>query len=224
MVKRIGIVFILILGLVSFSLAAEKKEAVTKKEKPKAAEVKKDDGMVKKIQDAIKELDKTLWNINVTQITSSEKKEKYTDKIRFKDDTVAIETLVSQGFPATSFTITIKGDENNIIIWETMQSSEKKGLAFLKGELEEGRMRGVLSRHIDEKTVKDYSFYSTSKEVIQEEVLPAETTPAASQAAPSEEVKKEEAKAAEVKAIPAVQEEKKEVFNEETNKKKKVKE
>ncbi|MFA4991835.1 MAG: hypothetical protein WC569_04560 [Candidatus Omnitrophota bacterium] len=211
MFKRLGIMFIFILVIVSAGVAAEKKEAVTKKEKPKAVEAKKDDGMSKKIQDAVKELDRTLWNINVTQITSSEKKEKYTDKIRFQDDTVAIDSLVSQGFPATSFTITIKGDENNIIVWETMQTSEKKGLAFWKGELEEGRMRGVLSRHIDEKTVKDYSFYSTGKEVIQEEVSPAaaETAPAAVQPASSAGLKKEEPETVEAEVVPAVQKDKK---------------
>jgi hypothetical protein len=169
MIKKIFIVFMLVSGIISIAVAAEKKETGKEQEKPKTAEVKQNKEMAGKINDAEKSLNNTRWQVNFSQLTQAEKKEKFTDKISFKDGKVEIGTLASQGFPGTSFTITIKGDDNNIIVWETMQTSEKKGLAFLKGEIEEGRMRGVLSRHLDEKTVKDYSFYSTGKEVIQEE-------------------------------------------------------
>jgi len=163
--------------------------------------------MVKKVKEAEKELNNTKWQISLTQITQAEKKEKLTDTLRFKDDKVEMESLTSQGFPASGFTITIKGDDNNVIVWETMQVSEKKGLAFWKGEIEEGRMRGVLSRHLDEKTVKDYSFYSTAKEMIQEEAPIA--------AAPT-------AKTSDIKAPTSpAKEEKKEASEEKTKKKKK---
>jgi hypothetical protein len=177
MIKRIGIVLVLMLSIVSVSLAAEKKENAKEQEKPKLVEARQDEEMAKKIKEAEKTLNNTKWQVNFSQITQLEKKEKFTDTVSFKDGKVELASLISQGFPATSFTITIKGDDNSVIIWETMQASEKKGLAFLKGEIEEGRMRGVLSRHFDEKSVKDYSFYSTSKEVVQEVTPPPPAEP-----------------------------------------------
>jgi len=178
MIKRIGIALVLMLSIVSVSSAAEKKENAKEQEKPKAVEARQDEEMAKKIKEAEKTLSNTKWQVNFSQITQAEKREKFTDTVSFKDGKVEIASLTSQGFPATSFTITIKGDDNSIVVWETMQTSEKKGLAFLKGQIEEGRMRGVLSRHFDEKSVKDYSFYSTSKEVIQEVTPPPQAEPA----------------------------------------------
>jgi hypothetical protein len=211
MIKKILIVLMLVFGLCSVSLAAEKKENAKEQEKPKAAEVRQDEEMAKKINEAEKTLNNIKWQVNFSQITQLEKKEKFADAISFKDNKVEVGSLMSQGFSATSFTITLKGDTGNIIVWETMQKSEKKGIAFLKGEIEEGRMRGVLSRHVDEKTVKDYSFSSTGMETMQENPP----------AAPAEEVKKEETAAAnapDVKA-PAVP-----ASEEKDNKKKKGKE
>ena len=185
MIFKLCLAFILIACFVSVSVAAETKEQV--KPQQKAVEVKQDEDMVKKIKEPEKELNNTKWQISLSQITQAEKKDKFTDTLRFKDGKVEMESLISQGFSASGFTITVKGD--NIIVWETMQTSEKKGLAFWKGEMEEGRMRGVLSRHFDEKTVKDYSFYSTGKETVQEEAAMAAVPPPAVAA---EEVKKED--------------------------------
>ena len=202
MIKRIGIALVLMLSIVSVSLAAEKKGNAKEQEKPKAVEAKQDEEMAKKIKEAEKTLNNTKWQVNFSQITQAEKKEKFADTVSFKDGKVEIESLTSQGFSATSFTISIKGDDNNVIVWETMQVSEKKGLAFLKGEIEEGRMRGVLSRHLDEKSVKDYTFYSTSKEVIQEVTPPppAEPVPAAAVVQAAEKAKASPSPAKENKA------------------------
>ena len=94
-----------------------------------------------------------------------------------------------------------------------MQTSEKKGLTFWKGELENDKMRGVLSRHIDEKTIKDYTFYSTAKEMITEAPPVVATPPAVvtPPAPPAEEVKKEEIapKTADVETPAPAKEEKK---------------
>lgn len=190
MISRLCLAFSLIICFVSVSVAAENKEA-KELEKPQAIEVKQDEEMAKKIEKAEKELNNTKWQIILTQITQAEKKDKFTDTLRFKDGRVEVESLASQGFKASGFTVSVKRD---IIIWETMQTSEKKGLAFWKGELENGVMRGVLSRHIDEKTVKDYTFYSTGKEIMQEEASIVAVPPPAA----AEEVKKEEAKTPEV--------------------------
>jgi hypothetical protein len=193
MIKRIGIALVLMLSIVPVSSAEEAKEV---KENKKAVETKApektklDMERENRIKEAAKELENTLWRVNFKQITQSEKKETFTDVIRFKTGKVEIESLTSQGFSPTSYSITVKGETYNIVVWETMQTSEKKGLAFWKGEIEEGKMRGVLSRHLGEKTVKDYSFYSTVKEMIQEEAPIAATPTVAVEEAKKEEKKK----------------------------------
>jgi hypothetical protein len=177
MISRLCLAFSLIMCFISVSVAAENKEAG-----PSAVEVKQDEEMMaKRIEAAGKELNNTKWQVTFNQITQAEKKDSFTDTISFKDGKVEVAGLASQGFSASGFTISVK--RQNTIVWETMQTGEKKGLAFWKGEIENDKMHGVLSRHIDEKTVKDYTFYSTGKEMIQE----AASTP---------EVKKEEVKAA----------------------------
>jgi hypothetical protein len=188
MISRLCLAFSLIMCFVSVSALAEDKGAA-----PSAVEVKQDEEMMaKRIEAAEKELNNTKWQVTFNQITQTEKKDSFTDTISFKDGKVEVAGLASQGFSASGFTISVK--RQNTIVWETMQTGEKKGLAFWKGEVENDKMHGVLSRHIDEKTIKDYTFYSTGKEMIQEAV----SAPAAPAAAPavSTEAKKEEVKAA----------------------------
>jgi len=113
------------------------------------------------IENAKEDLNDTTWKIELSQMGSGAKVENISDTVRFTDNEVESEILASEGFPGTSFTISIK--DNAAIVWETMQTSEKGGLAFWKGEIKDGVMRGVLSRHINEKTVKDYSFITVEK-------------------------------------------------------------
>ena len=143
---------------------------------PTPEEMEKRKNMIKAAKE---KLDNLVWHIEVAQMTSEPQKETYKDTLRFSDNKVGSEHLSSDDFPSTNYTVSMGGE--NIVVWETMQTSEKKGLAFWKGEVEGGVMRGVLSRHFDEKTVRDYSFSS---------VGPAEVM------APTE--KKEEPKPAEV--------------------------
>ena len=113
------------------------------------------------IENAKEDLNDTTWKIELSQMGSGAKVENISDTVRFADNEVESEILASEGFPGTSFTVSIK--DNAAIVWETMQTSEKGGLAFWKGEIKDGVMRGVLSRHLNGKTVKDYSFITVEK-------------------------------------------------------------
>jgi len=112
----------------------------------------------KKIAQAKKELEGTVWEISLTQMGTTNKSE---DTITFTEGKVESRKLTDEGFSPTNFTVSLK--ENEIIVWETMQSSEDEGLAFWRAEISGGRMRGVLSRHISENRVKDYTFASEVK-------------------------------------------------------------
>ncbi len=136
------------------------------------AEAQTDDKGVAKLlkmkEEAKARLEGTTWEIELADMSGSSAK-KIKDTIRFKDGKVISDNLKDEGFTATDFTVTLKGEENEIIVWETMQSSEKEGLAFWKGEVRGERVRGVLSRHISERNIKDYSFSGESSGTLETE-------------------------------------------------------
>jgi hypothetical protein len=139
----------------------------------------------KKIKAAKDKLNDTQWQI-VLRSAGAESGE-IEDTLRFTEGKVKSDRLSSEGFSATNFSVNLQGD--NIIIWETMQSSENSGIAFWRGEVEGDVMKGLLSRHLDEDTVRDYSFVSTSKGVLEKEDA-IEEEAASVEESPKEEIEK----------------------------------
>ena len=145
-------------GIVSVSMA-QKEEVKTKKEM---------------LVDARNALDNTVWKIDLTEMSAKtgKKMEAESDTLRFENNKIISDKLTEEGFPSTGYTVRLKGKDNEIVIWETMQTSEEKGIAFWRGKISNEKMRGVLSWHIDEKKKKDYTFSGscTGKEVVSEEI------------------------------------------------------
>ncbi|MFH0828172.1 MAG: hypothetical protein V1919_03305, partial [Candidatus Omnitrophota bacterium] len=115
-------------------------------------------------QKKLNELNDTEWTIDLVSMVAKGKKE--VDIITFKNSQVAIASFTKKGFPTTNFTLTVQ--EDGTVIWETMQTSEKSGIAFWRGELDSKlqTMRGVVSHQLDNKSKQDYSFVSTTKKNI----------------------------------------------------------
>jgi hypothetical protein len=136
-------------------------------EKPKVDKTK-EDAAIKARQIAAQkkssELNNTEWQIELTPLSGKGKKELET--IDFKNSQISFVSYAKKGFPATNFTLTIQ--EGGAVVWETMQTSEKSGIAFWRGEMDNNMqlIRGILSYQIDQKTKQDYSFVSVSKKNI----------------------------------------------------------
>jgi hypothetical protein len=115
-------------------------------------------------QKKLNELNNTEWAVEM--ISTSPKAKKETDSITFQNNQVSVASYAKKGFPTTNFTLTVQ--EDGVVIWETMQTSEKAGIAFWRGELDPKllTMRGVVSYQIDKKNKQDYSFASTAKKNI----------------------------------------------------------
>ncbi|MFA6079732.1 MAG: hypothetical protein WC779_08320 [Candidatus Omnitrophota bacterium] len=155
--------------------AAEEKEA---KERALAQEK-----MRKLVQDAKGKINNTTWQIDLRESMSAAgegkgakgKKAESLDKdtITFKDNKIESSSLISNGFTPTNYTVRLKGKNNDIIIWETMQTSAEKGVAFWRGEIDNDVMRGVLSWQVDEKNKQDYSFTSAQKSIQTSAAAPA---------------------------------------------------
>ncbi len=98
-------------------------------------------------------LDGSVWQIKFVAGTPFQT----SDMLTFKDKKVVSENLSLNGYGATNYSLT---KEAGRVIWETMQTSDK-GTASWRGEVEDGRMRGILSlRQGNEKEPQDFSFVS----------------------------------------------------------------
>lgn len=63
--------------------------------------------------------------------------------LTFKDGKVSAKGLVLRGYPESNFTLSVQSD--GIAVWETMQVNENEGIIFLRGELKDTGMKGVIS-------------------------------------------------------------------------------
>ena len=116
-------------------------------------------------QKKMNELNNTEWAVEMSSLSNAKAK-KEADAVTFKDNQVSVASYSKKGFSTTNFTLTVQ--EDGMVIWETMQTSEKSGIAFWRGELDPKMqtMRGVVSYQIDSKNKQDYSFVSISKKNI----------------------------------------------------------
>jgi hypothetical protein len=111
-----------------------------------------------------KEMDNMQWEVDMVLVSGKGKKE--ADTIIFKEGQVSSANFSKKGFKPSNYSVNVQTD--NTVVWETMQNSEKNGVAFWRGEMNENMdtMRGIISHRIDEKRKDDHSFLSVSKKPI----------------------------------------------------------
>ncbi len=97
-------------------------------------------------------LDGSVWQIKFIAGTPFQT----VDIINFNKGKMSSENLNLNGYPASNYSMT---KEAGRVIWETMQTSSA-GTASWRGEVESGKMRGVLSLRTGEKGTQDFSFVS----------------------------------------------------------------
>ena len=158
MKRLVALTVVVFLGLLVFSLAAGAAEQELQEKE-------------KQLEQAKLKLNNLEWKIKLSPIGKTRAKA-YEDTLGFIGHKVSSKKLRSEGFSPSNYTLSLKAEE--VIVWETMQRSEEAGVAFWHGELEKGVMRGVLSKHPDEKRHIDFSFYSIEKKELAAPVQPEE--------------------------------------------------
>ncbi|MBI5149349.1 MAG: hypothetical protein HZA28_01065 [Candidatus Omnitrophica bacterium] len=105
-------------------------------------------------------LNNTEWTIELKPMgVAKAKSEK--DTLLFSDGKVSSANLEKAGYGTTNFSARILED-NETLTWETMQTSEKNGVAFWRGDIgPDNVMRGVLSKRDLKNNTKDFNFVST---------------------------------------------------------------
>lgn len=153
MEKRIfGILFLTAAFALSGSLAYAAPSAA---EQTKAAEEK-----------ARKQLKAHEWVVYVTQEGGKGAVE--TDVITFTEEgKVSSKNLLAKGYGDSNYRLTVGPD--GVAVWETMKVDQGKNLAFLRGELRGGEMRGsIVLRSV--RGITESYYYTTS-------AAPAESKP-----------------------------------------------
>jgi hypothetical protein len=104
------------------------------------------------------EVNNTIWVVEISPMSGKGKAEK--DVISFADNKVGSKNMGARGFAATNYSMRLL-DDNETYTWETMQVSEKEGVAFWRGDIgPDGIMRGVVSIRNKKEIVSDFNFHS----------------------------------------------------------------
>jgi hypothetical protein len=118
-------------------------------------------------------LNNTEWAVDMKPMSGKGKAEK--DTLSFVNNKISSKNLSSRGYPASNFSCRILED-GETFTWETMQNSEKEGIAFWRGDIgPDGIMRGVLSIRDKKNNVSDFNFLSTGVQKVTVVAPPAET-------------------------------------------------
>jgi len=82
------------------------------------------------------------------------------DTLTFKDGKLISARFDYLGFSPSNCSMAV--ESSGKVIWETMQTTSE-GTASWHGEIEQGKMRGIVSLRQEGKPTQDFSFSSTGK-------------------------------------------------------------
>jgi hypothetical protein len=186
------IVVSLVAGVFLWSGASQIVWAKTKKTKEKksaetskATKVKATSDNKKKeaLTQARSALNNSNWSVSFTG--DLPKGMAPTDDLTFKDNQFSSALFSGQGFCPTNFSLTMQDD--GVVVFETMQTSEKDGTLFWRGELDaDGKsMKGMFSHVLADQSSQDVYFSGNKASEAAAAAAPA-TAAAAAPASPEQ--------------------------------------
>jgi putative transposase len=95
------------------------------------------------------------WQV---KMVSAGTKEESADILSFVDGKFVSAKMNELGYSSSNYSITV--EDNNKIIWETMQTGPDGSVVSWRGEIEEGKMNGIVSLRQTGKEPQDFSFIS----------------------------------------------------------------
>ncbi|GEM_PF-4994751 len=145
----------LMFGYVMSVLSVQPLVVLAAEAKPATPPAPQEDAAAKQAK-AVARLDGTQWTITLSPSEPTGKSSgPMTDQLTFDKGKLTSEVLAKKGYESSNVSVSVHGDT---IVWETMQSREKAGAVFWRGELRGARMQGVLSKKNAEGKADDYSF------------------------------------------------------------------
>jgi hypothetical protein len=101
-------------------------------------------------------LNNTEWAISVKP--SGEKGKVEADVISFVEGKMISKNMRNAGFNDAEVNVRI--GEEGLVIWETMQSDGKGDFAFWRGDIENGKMKGMMTKEDKRGIISNFSFAS----------------------------------------------------------------
>jgi len=102
------------------------------------------------------ELNNTEWAVQVALIGGKGRAE--ADVISFVEGKMISKNMRNAGFNDAEINVRI--GEEGLVIWETMQADGKGDFAFWRGDIENGKMKGVLTKEDKRGAISNFSFAS----------------------------------------------------------------
>ena len=102
----------------------------------------------------LEELKSTEWQIKLTPFSGTEES---ADVLSFAEGKFVSAKLNSLGYPSTNYSATLIN--NKTVVWETIQSTAE-GTVSWRGEVEDGKMTGIMSLRENGKAPQDFNFVS----------------------------------------------------------------
>ncbi|MBU4304522.1 MAG: hypothetical protein KJ893_02685 [Candidatus Omnitrophica bacterium] len=108
-----------------------------------------------------KQLNSSSWDVEIVPMSGAGKKRK--DVLIFEENRFSAEQFAKEGFKPTNYTLSVTDEE--IAVWETMQTAEEGKMVFWRGEAAQDMqtMRGILSQQTPDGKSQDFSFTATKK-------------------------------------------------------------
>jgi len=106
------------------------------------------------LQSPLEDFKSSEWQIKFTSITGTGES---ADVLTFADGKFVSAKFNSLGYPATNYSVSLV--DNKTIVWETIQSSPA-GVVSWRGEIEDGKMTGIMSLRENAKAAQNFSFIS----------------------------------------------------------------
>ena len=114
------------------------------------------------------ELNGTQWQIQIAPMYARNGSVPVQeDHVTFEGNQMSSSTLNTQGFPKSNITLTPQ--EDGRLVWETMQTHSNGETVFWRGEMKEGRMQGVFSRHPKDGAPIDFIFRGIPRDLSEPE-------------------------------------------------------
>lgn len=122
-----------------------------------ADDAKKAEEIAKITEEAQATLNGFTWNLDVTT-TGGNPEERTTtkDSVIFKNNKLNSAGLSEKGFGTSNYSLTVGDDK--VPVFETMQRNEVEATVFWRGELVDGKIRGVISVQEKGKPATAFSF------------------------------------------------------------------
>ncbi len=111
---------------------------------------------MKELNAAKNSLNNTQWTITLKPMFGKGASE--ADVISFVNGELVSRNLQNAGYQAAGFTVRIKDEET--VTWNTMQKDDAGNMVFWTGDIKNGVMKGVMSKHDKRGRAYDFSFIS----------------------------------------------------------------